>query len=51
MTGEVSGAERAPRLSQSKAEYVKHSDIYGSPVPTPLSGNGDVLHFLNIMGI
>jgi hypothetical protein len=46
MTDEISGIESALRLLQSKVEYVRHSDIYGFRIPTPLSSNGDVLYIL-----
>ena len=51
MTDGFSGAESALSLSQSKAERVKHSYSYGFRVLTRLSGKGDVLCVLNVMGI
>jgi hypothetical protein len=42
----VSGVESTLRLSQSKAECVRHSDSYAFRIPTPLCGNGDVLCIL-----
>jgi hypothetical protein len=41
-----SGVESALRLSQSKAECVRHIDIYGFRFPTLLYGNGNVLYIL-----
>ena len=51
ITGGFSGLERTSGLSQSKAEYVRHSDIYGFRTAMPLCGNGDVLCALNVLGI
>jgi hypothetical protein len=46
MTDGFLGIESALGLSQSKAEYVKHSVINGFRIPTPLCGNGDALYIL-----
>ncbi len=44
MTEGFSGVEIALRLSQSKAECVRHSYCsFGFRIPTPLCGNSDVL--------
>ena len=46
MTDGFSGVESALRLSQSKAECVRHSLFYGYRIPTRLCDNGDVLYIL-----
>ena len=49
MTDGFSGAESALSLlvSQSKAEHINHSDVYGFPVLTTLFGKCNVLGVLN----